>query len=324
MISCQATTFPTNRIGYSFTTLHSNPGIDPHEVNLKTTDGGASWFSIPAHIPAGSFGIIDAYFQNPDIGFVSGDGLARTTDAGITWNIVSGVTGNLTYMSWPDSLHGWVVGGDGKMFRTTDGGGLPVQLASFTGHHLGNALVRLDWSTISEINNYGFYVQRRRENETEFAEISQLIPGHGTTNEPQHYSWTDSAATMNRWYYRLKQVDLDGSVHLTEPIMVDVLTSVTESKPMEYSLHQNYPNPFNPSTTIKYDLPEPVKVSLVVYDVLGRKVTELANGSREAGYHSVRWNGADVSSGVYFARFTATDANGVVKLNKVSKLLLAK
>ncbi|MEO8169093.1 MAG: T9SS type A sorting domain-containing protein, partial [bacterium] len=91
-----------------------------------------------------------------------------------------------------------------------------------------------------------------------------------------------------------------------------------------YVLHQNYPNPFNPSTTVNFDLPEPATVSLVVYDVLGRKVTDLVNGSKEAGYHSATWNAKDVSSGVYFARFTATDGSGNIKLSKVNKLLLAK
>lgn len=326
MINAQAVAFANNDIGYVFTTLHSSPGIDPHEVNLKTTDGGASWFSIPAHIPAGSFGIIEAYFQNPDVGFVSGNGgLARTTDAGITWNIVPGITGNFSYMSWPDSLHGWVVGGDGKIFRTTDGGGLPVQLASFTGIHLGGTRVHLDWRTISEVNNYGFHVMRRQENEPTFTQISPLIPGHGTTNEPQHYSWTDSNATSARWYYKLRQIDLDGTEHYSEPILVDVTTGVSEQNmPRQYKLEQNYPNPFNPSTTIEYDLPELSHVSLIVYDVLGRKVTELVNGTKEAGYHSATWNASDIASGVYFGRFTATDGSGNVKLSKVNKLLLAK
>ncbi len=96
------------------------------------------------------------------------------------------------------------------------------------------------------------------------------------------------------------------------------------SKPSVFAVHQNYPNPFNPSTTIKFDLPENSNVSLVVYDVLGRRVGELANGFLEAGYHSATWNASSVASGVYFARFTATDLNGSVKLSKVSKLVLAK
>ena len=92
----------------------------------------------------------------------------------------------------------------------------------------------------------------------------------------------------------------------------------------QYALHPNTPNPFNPSTTINYDLPEPSHVSLVIYDVLGRKVAEVVNGVQEAGFKSVVWDASGVASGVYFARFTATDAHGSVKLARVMKLVLAK
>ncbi|MBX2990524.1 MAG: T9SS type A sorting domain-containing protein [Bacteroidetes bacterium] len=94
--------------------------------------------------------------------------------------------------------------------------------------------------------------------------------------------------------------------------------------PTTFAVHANYPNPFNPSTTIKFELPENSSVSLVVYDVLGREVAQLVSGSREAGYHSATWDASNMSSGVYFARFTATDANGSIRLNKVNKLLLTK
>jgi hypothetical protein len=101
-------------------------------------------------------------------------------------------------------------------------------------------------------------------------------------------------------------------------------TPSLRSIPAEFALSQNYPNPFNPTTTINFDLPEPSHVSLVIYDVLGRKVAQLENGTKEAGYHSTTWNADDISSGVYFARFAARDANGSVILNTVMKLLLAK
>ena len=73
------------------------------------------------------------------------------------------------------------------------------------------------------------------------------------------------------------------------------------------NLRENYPNPFNPTTTLTFELPKQMKVQLVVYDVLGRKVNELLNGVQRQGVHKVVWNGADsrgrpVSSGVYFYR----------------------
>jgi len=82
--------------------------------------------------------------------------------------------------------------------------------------------------------------------------------------------------------------------------------------------------PFNPTTTIRYDLPEDSHVSLVIYDVLGRKVAEVVNEVQAAGFKSVTWDASAVASGVYLARFTAIDENGSLKLSKTMKLVLAK
>ncbi|MEK9137393.1 MAG: T9SS type A sorting domain-containing protein, partial [Bacteroidota bacterium] len=88
-----------------------------------------------------------------------------------------------------------------------------------------------------------------------------------------------------------------------------VITDVAEQgmQPVRFELAQNYPNPFNPTTEIRFDLPDAGNISLVVYDVLGREVAELASGYREAGYHSATWNASAQASGVYFARFTVTN-----------------
>ena len=77
--------------------------------------------------------------------------------------------------------------------------------------------------------------------------------------------------------------------------------------PTRIELVQNYPNPFNPSTTIKFGLPDEGKIKLVIYNVLGQKVRELINESREAGFHTAIWNGKNdmgqqVSSGLYIYR----------------------
>lgn len=63
---------------------------------------------------------------------------------------------------------------------------------------------------------------------------------------------------------------------------------------------------------------------LIVYDVLGREVAQLVNGTYEVGYHSTTWDATGVASGVYFAHFTAKDGSGNIRLNKVNKLLLTK
>ena len=193
---------------------------------------------------------------------------------------------------------------------------LPIQLSSFTGVSLSDGHVRLDWTTLSEINNYGFEVQRKMATEENFLTLTQsFIPGHGTTNEPHSYSFIDSTATPSHWNYRLKLIDLDGAVHYTDPIAVNVLTAVADvPTPAEFTLNQNYPNPFNPSTLIRYALPTASHVTLGVYSALGQLVTQLVNGQQQAGYHEARFSGEGLASGAYFCRIQAGDFVATRKL----------
>ena len=75
--------------------------------------------------------------------------------------------------------------------------------------------------------------------------------------------------------------------------------------PTEYTLYQNYPNPFNPTTTIKYDLPNTSEVSLIIYDILGRKVKELVNTKQQAGRYEIQFNASNLASGVYIYQLIA-------------------
>ena len=88
--------------------------------------------------------------------------------------------------------------------------------------------------------------------------------------------------------------------------------------PKAYMLLQNFPNPFNPSTTIKYALPENEKVTIEIYDMLGREVAELVNGEVEAGYHEVKFDASNLASGIYFYRMSAGS------FIQVNKMLLLK
>jgi hypothetical protein len=187
-------------------------------------------------------------------------------------------------------------------FLTTDP--LPVQLARFVAVSLGNNRVRLDWTTLTETNNYGFEIQKSQSNSSGFITIpNSFVPGHGTTLEPHNYTWTDEQAASGRWFYRLKQIDLDGTFSYSEPVQVDVVTSVSETAPREFALSQNYPNPFNPSTEIKFSVDNTSRATLEVFNLLGQKVLTLFDDVAEAGqYYTVRLNAANLASGVYLYR----------------------
>ncbi len=80
--------------------------------------------------------------------------------------------------------------------------------------------------------------------------------------------------------------------------------------PSKYELSQNYPNPFNPSTNIIYALPVSAKVTVKIFDVLGREVSTLVNKQVEAGTHSIKFNGINLTSGVYFYAIRAEGVDG--------------
>lgn len=85
--------------------------------------------------------------------------------------------------------------------------------------------------------------------------------------------------------------------------------------PQAFALDQNYPNPFNPATVIRYHLPEPGKVTLYVYDLLGRHIASLVNADKKAGIHSVTFDGSAVSSGIYTYVLTAGDQRIIRKMS---------
>jgi hypothetical protein len=179
---------------------------------------------------------------------------------------------------------------------------LPITLSSFTlQRSLAANGVELSWTTISEINNYRFYIQRRAESDNSFTDIPEsFVPGHGTTLEPQSYSYADYSVLPGTWYYRLRQVDLDGAVHYSDELRTELLTSVVEQAPKQFALEQNYPNPFNPSTEIKFSVEATDRATVRVYNMLGQHIATLFDGVAETGrYYRVRFEGTGLSSGIY-------------------------
>ena len=98
-----------------------------------------------------------------------------------------------------------------------------------------------------------------------------------------------------------------------------ILSTDKDVIPLQYLLHQNYPNPFNPITTLRYDLPEDARVNITIYDMMGRLVTNLFNGSQAAGYRTIQWNatndeGKPVSAGLYFYTIQAGQSRQTKKM----------
>ncbi|MEP7146396.1 MAG: T9SS type A sorting domain-containing protein, partial [bacterium] len=187
---------------------------------------------------------------------------------------------------------------------------LPVELISFTST-VNNSDVILNWTTSSEINNSGFEIDRSFVN-GDWSMIS-FIKGHGNSNTPNDYSFTDTRLITGKYNYRLKQIDLNGNFkyfYLGNEVNIGV--------PQKFELSQNYPNPFNPKTIINYDLPIGNFVSLKIFDDQGKEVATLVNGNQNAGNYKVEFNGENFSSGIYYYKLETEN------LSEVRKMILLK
>ena len=98
------------------------------------------------------------------------------------------------------------------------------------------------------------------------------------------------------------------------PVLTTAAAGEEREKPLQFSVAQNYPNPFNPVTTFEIALPRPSRVSLTIYDILGRLVTTLLDREHDAGTIRLSWDATGVPSGVYFYRLTSAERSETGKM----------
>ncbi|MGD8782635.1 MAG: choice-of-anchor Q domain-containing protein [Ignavibacteria bacterium] len=263
---------------------------------------------------------IDKNTYTANVNYGSGTQIGSTgwyciyNGTGTTVNI-TGITGGTTYRVHVCEYNG-IAGCE--VYNTNSGSSgnpneqvLPVELTSFTASVDENVVI-LNWQTATEVNNYGFEVERKTV--TQIAsnlcydwETIGFVNGNGNSNSPKSYSYTDTpTGGATTFKYRLKQIDFDGAYEYSDEIEV-TLDGITE-----YSLEQNYPNPFNPTTTIKYQVPEAGN------DTLGREVKTLVNETQSSGVYSIEFNASQLASGVYIYKLKCND------FVQTKKLLLMK
>ncbi len=223
----------------------------------------------------------------------------------------------------------------------------PVELVSFASYIFQDKM-KLEWATATEINNYGFEIERQLwENGTQSTEWENIgfVLGHGNSNSPKSYEFIDQDPPAGNLQYRLKQIDTDGTFEYfgtTADVNISI-TGVQENLsaaglPSEFNLEQNYPNPFNPTTTISFSLPatvilnpnemsseksskispsgrnDIVNLSLKVYDILGNEVATLVDGRKAPGNYSIEFDASRLSSGVYVYSLVIGSFSSVKKM----------
>ena len=290
----------------------NNNGLSSWEI-YTTTNGGTRWDSVPqVNIPPKVAGeqLMEGFeyaATQKTFWFCTSASMGRvfrSTNSGLTWTaaaIGSGY-GRVHSIAFQDDSVGLAcvfVGGNPTTVKTTDGGSswsaiappsrptphiiahVPGTSGAYvvTGHiwpgTLTGSAYTLDggrsWTTVDSNPN---------------GPLAFAAPGCG-------WSAGYDAANVNTIY------GWSG---------IPLVTSVpfySEKMPREFALSQNYPNPFNPSTMIAYALPHRSRVTLTLFNALGQAVATLVNESKDAGSHEVRFNGSNLSSGVYFYRLQA-------------------
>jgi hypothetical protein len=177
---------------------------------------------------------------------------------------------------------------------------IPVELTAFTAK--ANGLdVELNWTTATELNNYGFEIQRKAQDD--FITIG-FVKGKGSTTEQNDYRYVDKDLTEGSYIYRLKQLDYSGAYHYSDEIEVDV------NGPKVFYIEQNYPNPFNPSTKIRFNLAVNSKVSLKIFNLIGEEIAEILKGDLNSGRQEVEFNADNLNSGIYIYKIEAIGEDG--------------
>jgi hypothetical protein len=191
---------------------------------------------------------------------------------------------------------------------------LPVELTTFEALLSGESAT-IRWTTASETKNAGFAVQHRADSTETWQKMGFVASNAegGTTTDAQTYRYQTETLEVGTHQFRLRQVDMDGTAHLSEPIETEV--TMDEA----YRL-TSYPNPVARQATVKVVVREEQKVQLLLYDTLGRRVAILHNGAlpaQETKKMTLRVNRRGLSSGVYFLRLDGEKASGTRRLTIV-------
>lgn len=192
---------------------------------------------------------------------------------------------------------------------------LPVELISFSAQ-AENSVVSLNWQTATEVNNYGFEVERKYA-DGQWEKIG-FVEGYRNSNTAHSYSFQDKVTATGKYLYRLKQIDADGS------FIYSAEQEVSTAQPSEFSLRQNYPNPFNPSTKISYSLPADCRVKIDIYNTTGELIETLTDRVETAGVKEVVWNAQSFPSGMYIVNMKAFTLGSGKDFSATGKLLLVK
>jgi hypothetical protein len=224
-------------------------------------------------------------------------------------NTTDGISDNTNWIVASSSA-GTPGSGNGGDNSTWIDSSLPVELSSWSAYS-ANGQVKLAWTTVSEYENLGFFINRRQSGVDGLVEVASFVnhtqlQGHGSTAARNNYTYIDKNVDVGKtYYYQLSDVDYKSRVTHHSEIHVTVSTEEQDLKPAIMELYSAYPNPFNPSVKLSFSLRESVDaLSLTIFNMQGHHIRTLASGAHPPGNYRYYWNGVDKrgqskSSGTY-------------------------
>lgn len=285
--SAADTTFTFYEVGeynVTLTVSNSNGLISTDSVQVEVLPNGTAFGGNPVVVP----GTIEA--ENYDEG---GEGIAYhdldSNNAGLLYRTDEGVDLSMD-------------GGQLHVYYILAGEWLEY---TFEVQQAGEYKIKPYFATVPGFGNFTLYVdnvdisgKKRVTGTGSFINFQSFDVDPVSLEEGTHIMRfefdTDFNSEKNNWLFSFNKVVVEKTT--------GVSSELEPSLPTEFIVHQNHPNPFNPSTIISYQLPESSEISLKVFDMLGREVAQLVDGRQQAGAHSVTFNAANLSSGMYIYR----------------------
>lgn len=267
---------------------------------LKTTDGGNNWIPFNG---AGIFYFVDSnngwsYYGSGVNGVEPPFKILRTTNGGTDWveQFSDNTIGVYNAIYFSNVNNGWIVGDNGKVIKTTDGGANwnYVTNSGINPGERSKDVFFLDantgWISSKDISGHAF-LQHTTDGGANWTTLG-TFPSDGSIYSIYFYD------ANNGW---VTGFDPPRIYHFTGTTSVEENNNI----PIEFSLSQNYPNPFNPSTKISWQSPVGNWQTLKIYDVLGTEIATLIDEFKQAGKYDVDFNANGLPSGVYFYQLTA-------------------
>jgi photosystem II stability/assembly factor-like uncharacterized protein len=294
--------------------MGDTPDISKPALFIITTDGGLSWRSMNSSYLLGSYsgdGWRRLSFPSLSTGYFYDtytNKLYKTIDTCKTWTALTSPI-NITAISFYNNQYGFIHGTNNfpnTLSRTTDGG--------------------FSWQTMNSPTLAGEQCRKIEFLPGNPSKLWLLTSDNLFFSNDSGMTWTKDPVS-SQFSYGVDIVCPDSkhgwlqSEKIFRNSNSDQVTSVSDNEnivPSEFNLSQNYPNPFNPTTTINYSLPKAGFTTLTVYNVLGIKVALLVNEYKQSGNYSVKLNGSNLASGIYFYKLETG------QFSQIKKMILLK